>query len=201
MPSFIASFRVCRAAGHGADFRAEQLHAEHVGRLPLDILGAHVDHAGQAEARADRGGRDAVLARAGLGDDPRLAHPHREQDLADAVVDLVRAGVVQLVALEPDLRTHAFGRGLAQRFGQALSVIKRARAADIMFEQVVELRLEGGVGLGGAVRLVEFEDERHQRLGDVATAEVAEMAALVGLGAVGVGGEGWSVHDWAFSTS
>jgi hypothetical protein len=45
-----------------------------------------------------------VLAGAGLGDDPRLAHAHRQQDLADAVVDLVRAGVVELVALEPDLR-------------------------------------------------------------------------------------------------
>jgi hypothetical protein len=45
-----------------------------------------------------------VLARAGFGDDPRLAHALREQDLADAVVDLVRAGVVQLVALEVDLR-------------------------------------------------------------------------------------------------
>jgi hypothetical protein len=54
-----------------------------------------------------------MLARAGLRDDPRLAHADREQDLADAVVDLVRAGVVQLVALEPDLRA-------AQIFGQAL---------------------------------------------------------------------------------
>ena len=96
-----------RAARHRADLGAEQLHAEHVGLLPLDVLGAHVDDAGQAEARADRGGGDAVLARAGLGDDPRLAHADREQDLADAVVDLVRAGVVELVALEPDLRAHA----------------------------------------------------------------------------------------------
>jgi hypothetical protein len=45
-----------------------------------------------------------VLARAGLGDDPGLAHALGQQDLAHAVVDLVRAGVVQLLALEIDLR-------------------------------------------------------------------------------------------------
>ena len=54
------------------------------GCLPLDVLGAHEDDAGQAEPGAHRGGGDAVLAGAGLGDDPRLAHALGEQDLADA---------------------------------------------------------------------------------------------------------------------
>ena len=65
---------------------------------------AHEDDALQPEARADRRRRHAVLARAGLGDDPGLAHAPGQQDLAEHVVDLVRAGVVQLVALEVDLR-------------------------------------------------------------------------------------------------
>ena len=130
-----------RARGDGHHLGAEQLHAEHVGLLPLDVLGAHEDRAGQAEARRDGRGGDAVLAGAGLGDDPRLAHADREQDLADAIVDLVRAGVVELLALEIDLRAHAGGRGLAQRLGQPLGVIERARAADIMLEQLVELGL------------------------------------------------------------
>ncbi len=146
--SFIASLSVARAAVDRADLGAEQLHAEHIGLLPLDVLRAHVDHAGQAEARGDGGGGDAVLAGAGLGDDPRLAHADREQDLADAIVDLVRAGVVELVALELDLRAHALGRTLAERFGQPLGVIERAGAADIMLEQILELGGEGGIGLG-----------------------------------------------------
>ena len=83
--------------------RAEQLHAKDVRLLPLDVGRAHIDDAGQTEARRDRGGGDAVLAGAGLGDDARLAHAAGEQDLAEAIVDLVRAGVVQLVALEVDL--------------------------------------------------------------------------------------------------
>jgi hypothetical protein len=83
---------------------AQQLHAEHVGGLTRHVGRAHVDDAGQAKARADGGRRHAMLARAGFGDDAGLAHAHGQKDLADAVVDLVRAGVVELVALEPDLR-------------------------------------------------------------------------------------------------
>ena len=95
---------------HRHDLGAQHLHAEHVGLLPLDVDRAHVDHAGQAEARAGRGGGDAVLARAGLGDDAGLAHAHGQQDLAQHVVDLVGAGVVQLVALEIDLGAAAMLR-------------------------------------------------------------------------------------------
>ena len=92
-----------RAGLHRHHLGAEHLHAEDVRLLPLDVDGAHVDDAVEAEARAQRRGRDAVLAGAGLGDDPLLAHAAGEQDLAEHVVHLVRAGVVQLVALEVDL--------------------------------------------------------------------------------------------------
>ena len=46
------------------------------------------------------GGGHAVLAGAGLGDEAGLAHPLGEQRLAEHVVDLVRAGVVEVLALE-----------------------------------------------------------------------------------------------------
>ena len=101
--SFMASFSVPWPAVTGTHLGAEQLHAEDVGLLPLDVGRAHVDDAGQAEARRDGGRGHAVLAGAGLGDDARLAHALGQQDLAEAVVDLVRAGVVQLLALEVDL--------------------------------------------------------------------------------------------------
>ena len=83
---------------------AEQLHPRHVERLALGVHPAHVDAAFQAHQRR-RGGRgDAVLAGAGLGDDPALAHPLGEQRLAEHVVDLVAAGVVEVLALEQDPR-------------------------------------------------------------------------------------------------
>ena len=116
--------RVLQRAGagrHRNDLGAEQLHAEDVGRLPLDIGRAHVDHAGIAEARSNGGRGNAVLAGAGFGDDAGLAHPLGEQDLTEAIVDLVRAGVVELVALEVDLRA-------AEMLGQPLGKIERATA-------------------------------------------------------------------------
>ncbi len=92
------------AGGDGAHLSAEQLHAKDVERLTADVLCAHVDDALQPQLGADRRRGDAVLARAGLGDDAPLAHALREQALPQRVVDLVRAGVGQILALEVDTR-------------------------------------------------------------------------------------------------
>ena len=169
-----------RAGLDGAHLRPQHLHAEHVRLLPLDVDRAHVDDAVEAEPGAGGGGRDAMLARARLGDDPRLAHAAGEQDLAEHVVDLVRAGVVQLVALEIDLRP-------AEALGEPLGEIERARPPDIVLQEVVQLGVEGRVGLRLRVGLLELEDQRHQRLGDEPAAVDAEPAALVRPLAEGVG--------------
>ena len=91
-----------RAGGHRDDLGAEQPHAGDVERLAAGVLLAHVDGAGQPHQGRRGRRRDAVLAGAGLGDDPRLADPLGEQRLAEHVVDLVRAGVVEVLALEQD---------------------------------------------------------------------------------------------------
>ena len=104
MASLMASFSVLAAGVDRPHVGAEQLHAEHVERLPRHVFGAHVDVALEPEQRADRGRGDAVLPGAGLGDDPPLAHALREQRLAERVVDLVRAGVREILALEEDAR-------------------------------------------------------------------------------------------------
>ena len=121
-----------------------------------------------------------MLAGAGLGDDALLAHAPRHHDLAEHVVDLVRAGVVQLLALEIDLRA-------AEVFGQPLGEIQRRGAADIVPEIAVHFRLECRIGLGVGVSLLQIEDQRHQRFRDEAAAENAEMPALVGAAAEGIG--------------
>ncbi len=59
-----------------------------------------------------------MLAGTGLSDDALLAHACGQQCLADGVVDLVRTGVVQVLALEQDLRA-------ADVIAQALGVIDR----------------------------------------------------------------------------
>ena len=127
------------AAGlHGDDLGAEHPHPGDVERLALGVDLAHVDGAFEAEQRAGGGGGDAVLAGAGLGDDAGLAHAPGEQGLAQHVVDLVRAGVVEVLALEED-------PGAARVLGEPGHLGERAGPAGVVDQQVVELGGEGGV--------------------------------------------------------
>ena len=87
-------FQRARAGRDRHNFRAEQLHAEDVRLLALDIGCSHEDDAFQAEARAHSGRRHAVLSCACFSDDTCLTHAHGEQDLAKTIIDLVRAGMI-----------------------------------------------------------------------------------------------------------
>ena len=98
--ALVASLSVRVPNSTGSTVGAEEPHPLDVGRLPAHVLGAHVDDALEPEPRAGGRRRDAVLSGARLGDDPPLPEPPREHDLAERVVDLVRAGVVQVLALE-----------------------------------------------------------------------------------------------------
>ena len=60
-----------------------------------------------------------MLPRARLGDEFLLAHLLGEERLTQAVVDLVRAGVVEVLALEINLRpSNLQGRLFAHGFAQ-----------------------------------------------------------------------------------
>ena len=108
---------------------AEQAHPDDVQRLPPHVLGAHVDAALEPEQRAGGRGRHAVLAGAGLGDDAPLAHAPGEQRLPHRVVDLVRAGVREVFALEENPDTPA----VAGRLGrQPPRLVQRRRAPDVV---------------------------------------------------------------------
>ena len=109
------------------DLGAEHPHPGHVQRLPLGVDLAHVDDAVQPEvgARGCRG--DAVLAGSGLGDHPLLAHPDGEQRLAEHVADLVRPGVVEVLALEVDVGAHLLG--------EPRGVVEAARQPGVLAQQ------------------------------------------------------------------
>ena len=96
--------------GDGDNFRAEETHPRDVQGLPFHIDDAHVDDAFAAEPRGDRRGRDTVLAGTRFRDDASLAHAPREQNLAERVVDLMRAGVQQIFTLKVNLRAAEFVR-------------------------------------------------------------------------------------------
>ena len=162
-------FQGAGAGDHRDHFGAQQLHAKYVGLLALDVGGAHVDHALQAETRGDGGRGHTVHAGAGLGDDALFAHASCQQDLADAVVDLVGAGVVQLFALEVDL-------GAAAELGQAFGEVQRAWASDVVALEVGQFFVEGRIDLGRFVFAGQVKDQRHQGFRHVAAAERTKQA-------------------------
>ena len=129
--SLSASRSVPLPGRHGTDLGAEQVHAPHVRRLALHVGGAHVDDALETEQRAHGGGRHPVLTGARLGHDPRLADPLREQPLAEGVVDLVGAGVRQILALEEDADV---GRAPLGNGGRRDLVQRRGPADEVALE-------------------------------------------------------------------
>ena len=120
-----------RPGGDAADVGAEGAHPEDVRTLALDVLGAHVHDARQLEQRARGGRRHAVLTGTGLGDDPGLAEAPRQERLAERVVDLVGAGVGEVLALEVQPTASARGGrpGASPRRGPRRRGGRRGRSA------------------------------------------------------------------------
>ena len=164
----------------GDHLGAEQPHPGDVQRLPLGVDLAHVD--GAAEPEEGRGGRGghAVLAGAGLGDDAGLAHPPGQQRLAEDVVDLVRAGVVEVLALEQDAR----GRAVLGRAGgrEAVRLGQRRRAARVVLRAGASSSAwKSGSTIAARNSCLELAQRGVERLGDELAAELLEVAAGVGV--------------------
>jgi len=149
------------AGGHGGHPGSQQAHAEDVEPLPAHVLLSHVDRTLQAEQRAYRGGGHTVLSGAGLGDHPALAHAAGQQHLTQAVVDLVCAGVEQVLALEVEART-------AQLFAQAPREVQRCGTPGVIAQQVVKFRLERGVFARQPPGRFQLLQRGHEHFGHVA---------------------------------
>ena len=130
------------AAGfHANHFRAKHTHARDIQRLPRHVLRAHVHGALQAEMGGHGGRSHAMLPRACFRNDARLAHLHGEEPLPDGVVDLVRAGVQQVFALQVNARAAKFR-------GEARSELQRRGPPGKVFQQILEPRSKRRIGFG-----------------------------------------------------
>ena len=144
-----------------------------VRRLATGVLLPHVHDARQAEERAGGRGRDPVHAGAGLGDDALLAEPLREQRLPERVVDLVRAGVREVLSLQPDAVPELLGQTRRARvIGVGRPTKSLGQRRELLAEAGVHPERRPGVG--------ELVERRDQHLGHVASAVLAEPPAGVG---------------------
>src|SRR5262249_48842760 len=142
--------------------------------LAAHVLFAHVDDTLEAEERAYGRSGDAVLSRTGLRDDALLSHAPCEQRLTETVVDLVRAGMQQIFALEPDARS---GERRAQVFG----AVERGGTTRVIVQQAGELVLDPSVGTRFEIGVLQLLDRRHQNFGDVLAAVRPEVSAWIRL--------------------
>ena len=108
----------------------------------------------------------------GLGDYASFTHASCDERLPDGVVDLVSAGMVEILALDVDLRS-------AEHLRPTLGVINRARATDVMLELVLEFGDEFRILPARLIGAFEFIERVHQRLGDEHAPIPAEMPPLV----------------------
>ena len=159
---------------HGNDVGAEQLHAVHVETLAFHVFSTHVDIALQTQPGGNAGAGNAMLSRARFRDDARFPHAFREQGLADGIADLVRAGVIEIFALEIHLRP-------AQLTGEPLGEIQGGGSTHVMGEIVVELTLKLGIVAYVGVEFRQIIQRVRQRLRHEAPAERTEVSVVAGL--------------------
>ena len=144
----------------------EQAHALDVRRLAAHVLGAHVDDALESSSA------QAVAVATPCCPAPvsaitrALPHPAGEQRLTDRVVDLVGAGVGEVLALQVD--------PAADPLREPVGAIKGRRPPHVVAKQGVELGPELRVLAGVRPCRRELVEGRDQDLGDVAPPVGAE---------------------------
>ena len=158
-----------RAGRNRDDLRAEQAHAVHVERLTLGVLHAHEHHALHAHQGCGRRSRNAVLTGAGFRDQTGLAHLFRQQCLTEHVVDLMGAGVVQILAFEVDLRT-------AEVVCHMLRKVQARRTSCVVVQQLGQLCVEFRIVLIVVIGFFQLDDSVHQRFRHVLTAVYAKTS-------------------------
>ena len=116
-----------------------------------------------------------VLTGTSFGNDARLAHALGEHGLADHIVDLVGAGMVEVFALQIDL-------GAAHFLRHAGRMVDRRGTADEVGQLVAEFGQEVRVVLVPGVGLAQLFEGMGQRFAGKAAAVGAEVAACIGVG-------------------
>ena len=118
-----------------------------------------------------------MLAGTGLRNDAGFAHAAGEQNLTNGVVDLMGAGVQQILALEINFRA-------AELLREPLGEVERRGTTTKITQQRGEFFSKFRILPRGMVFVFQFAQGGHQRLGNKHPAVLAEVASGVGQGGV-----------------
>jgi len=113
-----------------------------------------------------------MLAGARLGDHPVLAHAPGEERLAEGVVDLVGAGVAEVLAFEVNI-------GPAIMAGQACRIVKQGFPSGVFLKVTAEFRLEIRIILRFCVKILQFIQCGHDGFRYETAAKSAESAIFI----------------------
>ena len=104
-----------------------------------------------------------MLPGPGFSDDPAFPHAPGKERLPHRVVDLVRAGVVEVFALEPDRCSDLLAE--ARRGGEW------GRSPDIVGQEIIQFRAKGRIGHRRVERHLELVERGDEGLRHVPAAE------------------------------
>ena len=153
----------------------QQTHPVDVEGLADGVLFAHKDNAFHSHEGSCGGRRNPVLARAGLSNQAGFPHLLGQQGLAQDVVDLVCAGMVQIFPLEINL-------GAAQVTGHFRGIVEAGRPAGVIIQKGGQFRIEIWVVFIKIVGFLQLDDCVHQGFGDILPAMYAEASVGIGHG-------------------
>ncbi len=145
------------AAGDRMHPGAQQFHAVHVQRLTDSVFLSHINLTFHVQQGGGGGSGHAVLPCAGLGNEAGLSHLFSQQGLAQHIVDLVRAGMVQILSLEID-------SGPSQIPSHLLRIIQKRRSACVFVQQGLQFLLKFRVFLIMLITLLQMNQLIHQNL-------------------------------------
>ncbi len=109
-----------------------------------------------------------MLPRSCFSDDPLLTHFARQEDLAQGVIDFMRAGMAEILTFKVDLCP-------SELFGQSLGEGERRFSPRELVEVPLKLSPEFPVSTHLGISLFQIHQCRHERLGNVTSAKNSVM--------------------------
>ena len=161
---------ILQGAGAGSDRHhlcPQQLHLENIQLLALNIYSPHENLALHAEQRRHRSSCHAMLACTCLCNYPVLAHALRQKGLPQGIVDLVGAGMEQILTLEINLCS-------AIMLGQLICIIQKRRPACILHIVLSQLCQKIRIILVFVICLLQLVQHRHNNLRHILSAILAK---------------------------